>query len=386
MSALFASFWSGGFESSCHVNRLGTRLDLIAATQHDRLAKEDYQRLREIGMLTARDGVRWPLIDRSGSYNFASFLPMLRAARAAGIQVNWTLCHYGWPDDIDVFSGAFVDRFARYAAAVASLVAGESADVPLYSLINEPSFLAWAAGDGGIFHPRATERGHELKRQIVRATIAGIEAIRSIDRRARFVHVDPMINVVPRVDRPEDGARAFAHTTSQYESWALLTGELEPDLGGRADYLDIAGYNYYHSNQWELGGSRLRWEDHPLDPRWMPLQELLTRAHKRFPRPMLLGETSHFGVGRGRWIIDVSVAVAHGILAGLPIEGICLFPIIDRPDWENLNHWHNSGLWDLEPRSGALHRVISHPYAVALQTARATVQAARDTRRRAGRS
>ena len=32
----------------------------------------------------------------------------------------------------------------------------------------------------------------------------------------------------------------------------------------------------------------------------------------------------------------------------MPIDGVCLYPIIDRPDWENPMHWHKSGLWDVE--------------------------------------
>lgn len=45
---------------------------------------------------------------------------MLRASQEAGLQVVWDLCHYGWPDHIDIWSPDFVDRSARFAAAVAS--------------------------------------------------------------------------------------------------------------------------------------------------------------------------------------------------------------------------------------------------------------------------
>ena len=41
-SRLFRSFWMAGFESACHINSRGDRLDLIAATQHDQLIDEDY--------------------------------------------------------------------------------------------------------------------------------------------------------------------------------------------------------------------------------------------------------------------------------------------------------------------------------------------------------
>ena len=37
---LFSSFWMAGYESACHINQQGERLDMIAATQHDRYLDE----------------------------------------------------------------------------------------------------------------------------------------------------------------------------------------------------------------------------------------------------------------------------------------------------------------------------------------------------------
>jgi hypothetical protein len=56
---------------------------------------------------------------------------------------------------------------------------------------------------------------------------------------------------------------------------------------------------------------------------------------------------------------------------GIPIEGVCLFPIIDRMDWNDENHWHNSGLWDLVRRNGRLERVIHSEYADELRHSQA---------------
>jgi hypothetical protein len=110
---LFRSFFMAGFECSTHRNMSRRRLDMIAATHHDMMAYEDYAQLGEHGIRTARDGVRWNLIETSpGQYDWSSVLPMIRAGERAGCQVIWDLCHYGWPDDLDVFSPAFVDRFA----------------------------------------------------------------------------------------------------------------------------------------------------------------------------------------------------------------------------------------------------------------------------------
>src|SRR5579871_5329627 len=116
---LFRSFWMAGFECSCHINSKGERLDMTAAVQHDRFCESDYRRLKELGIQTARDGLRWPRIERGGAYDWSSWIPMLEAARAGQTQVIWDLFHYGWPDDIDIFSASFVDRFARFCSAAA---------------------------------------------------------------------------------------------------------------------------------------------------------------------------------------------------------------------------------------------------------------------------
>src|SRR5436853_479875 len=84
------SFFAGGFECSTHRLRSGRRLDLIAATQHDKFAQSDYARLREQGLRVAREGVRWHLVEATpGHYDFSSVLPVVRAARATGTQVIW---------------------------------------------------------------------------------------------------------------------------------------------------------------------------------------------------------------------------------------------------------------------------------------------------------
>ncbi|MGE5464577.1 MAG: hypothetical protein ACM3PS_14550, partial [Syntrophothermus sp.] len=129
-------------------------------------------------------------------------------------------------------------------------------------------------------------------------------------------------------------------------------------------YLDIMGVNYYHSNQWEYPNQRLRWEDTPRDERWVPLHQLLAEVYQRYQRPLFIGETSHFGEGRGRWIREIYEEVKRAILNGVPMEGITIYPIIDRPDWDDTEAWHNSGLWDLVPdEQGQLQRVLNQEYA-----------------------
>jgi UDP-galactopyranose mutase len=366
--SLFDSFFLAGFESACHINRAGLRLNMLQLTQHDQQVASDYELLRSFNIRTVRDGTCWPLIERAGTFDFSSLAPTVAAANQHDMQVIWTVFHYGYPDDLDIFSPAFVDRFARYCTALAQFIRDHTDRVPFYTPINEISFLAWAAGDVGYIHPFKVERGVELKRQLIRAAIAGIEAIWNVNPRARIVQVDPVIHVVHPRGHPELIEKAAAQRASQFEAWDMMTGEMEPGLGGQPKYLDIMGLNYYHANQWEHPDLRLRWDDDPRDERWVPLHQLLAEVYERYRRPLFIGETSHFGAGRGRWLREIFEEVKTAIKNGVPLEGITIYPIIDRPDWDDLDHWHNSGLWDLAiDAQGVLQRVLNEEYAAVLR-------------------
>ena len=372
--SLFRSFWMGGYECSTHINTSGRRLDMIAGVGHDIQAEQDYKLLKTVGMRAARDGVRWHLVDRTGDghYDWSSFEPMFETAQRQGIQIVWDLCHYGWPDGLDIFSSVFVSRFANFARAVAQFIKDRSADVPFYSPMNEMNFFAWGASRHLIF-PFAHGKDDKLKRQIARAAIAACEAILHVDSRARFVFPEPLIQAMPPRNRPDLIAIANEHHEAQFEAWDLIAGIQQPDLGGHPRYLDIIGANFYADNQWEVcGDGHLAWDAEPRDGRWVPVHQLLAKLYKRYRRPLFLAETSHVGVGRARWILEISSEIHLARELGIPVEGICLYPILDRFDWERREHWHNSGLWDLQRRSdGKLVRVLNQSYASALRQAQA---------------
>src|SRR5262249_40635335 len=111
----FPSFFAGGFECSTHRRRSGKRLDLVASTAHDRFAEQDYQRLQREGLRVAREGVRWHWVEAApGKYDFSTVEPIVRAARGTRTKVVWDLCHFGWPDHVDLFQPDFVTSLANY--------------------------------------------------------------------------------------------------------------------------------------------------------------------------------------------------------------------------------------------------------------------------------
>ncbi len=352
---LFRSFFQAGFECSAHRLRTGRRLDLVAATAHDVFAEADYRRCAAVGLRTVRDGVRWHRAERpGGGFDLSAEVSRVRAARAAGVQVIWDLCHYGWPDDLDVFAPAFVDRLARFARAFAEAVAGETDAAPWYSPINEISFLAWAGGDAAYLNPFARGRGGTLKRQLVRAAIAAVDAVRAADPRARVVHTDPVFWVVPHNARPEDAPAARAYNEAQFEAWDMLAGRMAPELGGSPEVLDVVGVNYYANNQWVWAGP-LAFRNEVLgadDPGYRPFRALLADVARRYDRPLFVAETGIEGDARPAWLRYVASEVRAARRRGVRVEGLCLYPVVDHPGWDDDRHCPN-GLWGYPDAAGA---------------------------------
>lgn len=359
MERLFNSYLMGGFECSTHRMGSGNRIDVIAATRHDELAEADYARLLSIGMKTARDGVRWHLIEREPfRYDFSSLEKQVEAAKETGIQIIWDLFHYGFPDDLDVFSPDFIERFARFCAATASFIKSEIKQTLYVCPVNEISFYAWAAGEVGAFYPYAKNRGDELKLQLVKATFAAIDAVRAVAPDTRFVQTDPAIHVVARKNASlAQRSAAEDYRRSQFQAMDILCGKARPELGGGAKYLDIIGLNYYFNNQWRFSSGRKILRGHP---EYRPLREILGEFHERYGRPLFIAETGIENDPRPEWFRYVCEETRRAETPDFQLSGVCLYPIVNHPGWDDNRHCHN-GLWDYADENG--RREIYEPLA-----------------------
>lgn len=364
---LFPSFFWGGIECSSHVNTAGRRLDQMAATQHDRLCRADYARMAAVGIRTVREAARWHWCDRFGGheYDFSVVARMAEAAQREGMCLVWDLCHYGYPDDVDPFSPAFVTRFADFCAAFARQVL-PTLDSPRQlwvTPINEPSYFAWAAGDAGRFAPMAEGRAGDLKAQLVRATVAGLDAIWRVAPGAGVLSCDPLVRAVAPLAAPElaDAAQRWSEQAVT-ESFDWLAGLRYPELGGARRYLGVVGLNIYALCQWEY--ERPRSFLSPSDPRWWPIRRLLQFASDRWGGPLVIAETGETRDHRAPWLHALLGEVDAARAAGVDVQGVCLYPALGPPDWEDTTAFYESGLWDLLPQpDGMLARVLYEPLA-----------------------
>jgi hypothetical protein len=354
---LFDGVFLGGFECSCHKLEDGRRLNVTRATRHDEFARLDYARLRDFDMSACRDGVAWVDVERTQHvYDFSSVLARVRAAERERVQVIWDLMHFGWPDDVDVFSPAFPRRFGRYAAAFARWLSSETDAPAMVAPINEMSFLSWAGGDVRYMNPFQAARGVELKVQLVRATIEAIEAIRSVLPRARFLQPEPVINIVPDPNQPKTWRRVESDNLLQFQVWDMLCGRIWPSLGGSERYLDIIGVNFYSDNQFMLDGTTITRKDE----RYRPFAELLLNVWDQYRRPMIVSETGHEGVERAPWLNYVCNECSAALDAGCELHGITLYPVVNTLGWGDDRRCEN-GLWEDANDRGerGLHRPLA---------------------------
>ncbi len=359
--ALFQSFLQGGFECATHRNIKGERVDVVASTGHERFAAHDYGRLKETGIETVREGARWHVIESEpGIFDFGSLGRIYDAAQASGIEIILDLMHFGWPDFVDVFSPEFVRSFERFAGMAARFLHSRGLERHFVIPINEISLLAWAGGDRALMSPHAYGRGPELKRQLVKAAIAASRVLLEELPSVRLVSAEAAIHVVGRNYVPGDRLAAERQRLAMFESLDMLTGRSCPELGGSREYLDIVGVNFYDRNQWVHQAETLSRDD----ARYRPLHQILAEVWRRYRRPVLLAETGTEDDERAGWFTYVSDQARLAIRGGVPIAGICLYPILNHPGWDNDRHCYN-GLFDYADEDGC--RPIHIPLADAIR-------------------
>lgn len=342
----FNSFFWGGFECADHINRSGDRINLLEETQHHIRAEQDYQLLADLGIKVVREGVCWSSVEIAPyKFNFSSLIPRMEAAEILGIQIVWDLCHFGYPDGIYPTHPRFFERFMSFCRAF-TLFHKSRTNKSLYVVpINEISFLSWHSGDMRGTVPFAINSGFDIKYHLCKAAIEGIKVIKQTDKKSVVVLVEPLVKVHPG-DENISEIELEELNSHQFQAMDIISGRICRELGGSEDLYDIVGLNYYHNNQWDHFNNTLPW---PSGERKLtPLSNLLEIAYKRYNKPVVISETGHFGVGRAQWIEEISLECKKALSNGVNLLGICIYPVIDRPDWDNLKRYHDCGIWDLD--------------------------------------
>jgi hypothetical protein len=248
-------------------------------------------------------------------------------------------------------------------------------EVLIVTPINEVSFLSWLGGDVAGTSPYCAAQGWPVKYALVNAYLHGIAALKQEDAGVRILVTEPLVNMVPPAGADEQAIlQAEERHGEQFQVLDMLGGYLCPELGGKPEYLDLIGCNYYYNNQWIVGTNEfLPWLNEQGDPRWRSLSSLVQEVVDRYGRPVILAETSHPGEHRPSWIGYVGDECCKLLTSGVHLWGVCWYPVIDRPDWDHPSRWHHAGLWDIDADDETLTRWLHAPTAAALRCAQQKV-------------
>jgi len=175
-----------------------------------------------------------------------------------------------------------------------------------------------------------------------------------------LVSAEPVIHIVGREGAPGDHLAAERHRLAMYEATDMLIGRICPELGGRPEYLDVVGVNFYDRNQWVNHSRTLTRED----ALYRPFHKILLEVWRRYRKPILVSETGTEDDARASWFEYVSAEIRTAIASRVPIEGVCLYPIVNHPGWDDDRHCRN-GLWDYADPDG--NREIHEPLARAVR-------------------
>lgn len=346
----FKSFWMAGYECTDQINTFGNRVDFLKITGHLSKIDEDYKDLNLLKIKTVREGIRWSIVEKVPyQYDFSMVSDMILAAKRNNVQQLWDICHFGFPDDLTPLHPMFARRFASVCRAFVKFYRAIDAESELIiTPINEVSFLSWLGGDVRGTSPFCIGQGWEVKYHLMKAYIEGIEAMKEVDSRVRIMTTEPLVNITHGENASqEEIERALSLHQDQFQVTDILSGRMCPELRGKPEYLDIMGYNFYYNNQWIMETHEyLEWKKECYDERFVPLHQLLSSAYERYQRPFVITETSHPREHRPLWLETIIEQCTLTLQAELPLWGVCWYPIIDRPDWDNLTHWHQSGIWD----------------------------------------
>jgi hypothetical protein len=345
------------------------RRNLVAETQHDRFAAQDYELLRHLGIAVAREGIPWPLVDKNGVYDFSPIDPMIEAMNQHQVLPIWDLCHYGYPTTWILLQMHLPNALPHIAKPL-RLTWCQSCTGPIFlPRSTEITYFSFIGGEWGWVAPykNSKEDRYRLRLALCKAAIAGVKALRSVAPDARMVHIDPLVQVVAPKDRP-DLQEAARHETyvDTFLAWDILYGKEHPELGGAPELLDIVGANNYSFGQMEYREQGPHEALAPDDERIKPLCEMMHWVWDRYKRPMIIGETSGLNEGREDWLRDVMDESLAAVEAGIDLHGVCLFPAVDMPDWHT-GKWLNNGLCDVVPEGGVLKRVACEPYIAELR-------------------
>jgi beta-glucosidase len=370
----------GAFEST-YLPRHDT--DIFESTGHHLNWRQDLDLLAGCGVTRLRYPVRWHRVEAEENVlDWQETDEVLHYLRDHGFRPIIDLVHHtsyprwlkrGFADP------RFGPAYLRYAEAFALRYPW----VEEYTLFNEPFSTLFLAGHEGLWPPYQTGLRNFVG-QIINVLTAVTEASRAYAELlpgARHVWVDTCEH-----HTGAGNGTAYAEMANErrflvldsflgrgYDLDGPLAGQLREAGGERLlelepGRIDTLGLDYYAHCQWHFdddGGT-----PHTPDP--LPLAEQIHSYYQRYRLPCMLTETNIRGHAsdRATWFKYVLEQCEQARGMGVPLDGLCWFPVIDSTDWDSLlyrsdGHIDPVGVYWLDQDLERQPSVMSESYAKA---------------------
>jgi hypothetical protein len=189
--------------------------------------------------------------------------------------------------------------------------------------------------------------------------------------RLRFARDDRALRPLraPVLYSPVPGdAGGASVATLRREPWDMLTGRLEPQLGGHSRYVNLLGVHCHQGHR----GWRGTVERAGENGSGIGLARLLADVHARHALPIVVAETSAAAGSRVAWMRDFGRELCEAIESGIPVLGACLCRAVEQPAWEDPRLWRGRRLWDALLRND-VSQVPDSAYAQALRDVQSRV-------------
>ena len=95
-------------------------------------------------------------------------------------------------------------------------------------------------------------------------------------------------------------------------------------------------------------------------PKYKKFRLILGEVYARYGRPLFIAETGIEDSERAAWLAYMCGEARAAIAAGVPVEGLCWYPILNYPGWNDDRHCP-AGLWGYPKKDG--RREIYEPLA-----------------------
>ena len=315
--------------------------------------REDLAMARQMGLTAYRFGVEWARVEPSeGAFDdraLARYAAIAREARRLGMRPIVTLLHFSYPSWLDKpdFYGRrgwerrdAPERFARYVARVARLIAPED---PLWLTLNEPTMMAYKGYVDGQFPPGEHDpwKGMLVLGRLLQGHVLAREVLKQVQPGALVGFTHYLLAMHPFPIAPiglGDLGRPLPHVPfGPLEPDLWVMDFLEPRALAEVDFLGIDAYTAVSLSRPDPG-PYARW---PVAPHG--LREAARRAWHHVGRKPLLFTENGMATDDGRprrdgWSRSAYMVAHIGMVeelrrSGVPVWGYCHWTLYDNWEW-----------------------------------------------------